>query len=194
MFSFCRLAILTLSLLSLSVDPTFARERWLERNDRAIQLHPRRFGQNHPAVLTKLRAACGGGVCGKLAGAAVTPLLAKSGECTQQDMADQIIDASKQFNGTTQQTMIALAIEYRQTEKNTPPDFKTKPQTLRNSVFCQTAPKNPELNGLVQAQDPANDPTVFFDPATQASVTLGAQANTFPFGTSSSSTVNATSA
>ncbi|KAJ7610120.1 hypothetical protein FB45DRAFT_1038168 [Roridomyces roridus] len=37
---------------------------------------------NHPEVLAKLRAACGGGVCAKLAGAAVTPLLAKQGECT----------------------------------------------------------------------------------------------------------------
>ncbi|KAJ7610119.1 hypothetical protein FB45DRAFT_1038166 [Roridomyces roridus] len=70
-------------------------------------------------------------------------------------MADQIIDTSKQFNATTQAAMLAIAIEYRQTEKNTPPDFKTKPETSRNSVFCQTAPKNPELNGLVQAQDPA---------------------------------------
>ncbi len=97
--------------------------------------------------------------------------------------------------------MIALAIEYRQAEKNTPPvgftrlfnylhslnrsqDFTTNPPTPRNSVFCQKAPKNPELNGLIQAQDPANDPTIFFDPATKATVRLGDQPNTFPFGQS----------
>ncbi|KAF7355652.1 hypothetical protein MSAN_01483000 [Mycena sanguinolenta] len=188
MLSLPRLLLLSLTLFALTVSPALARERWPERDNHLLALHPRRFGQDHPAVLTKLRAACGGGVCAKLAGAAVTPLLAKSGECTQQDMADQIIDASKQFNGTTQQTMIALAIEYRQVEKNTPPDFTTKPPTLRNSVFCQTAPKNSELNGLVQAQDPANDPDVFFDPATGKSVQLGAQANTRPFGTSGNAT------
>ncbi|KAF7352466.1 hypothetical protein MVEN_01211500 [Mycena venus] len=164
MLSIFHLAFLALALLSAS-EPILGREVWLERNNRAIQLNPRRFGQNHPAVLTKLRAACGGG----------------QGECTQQDMADQIIDASKQFDAATQKNMLAIAIEYRQTEKNTPPDFKTKPPTLRNSVFCQKAPKNAELNGLVQAQDPANDPNVFFDPATQKSVKLGAQANTRPF-------------
>ncbi|KAF7323674.1 hypothetical protein MKEN_00588200 [Mycena kentingensis (nom. inval.)] len=181
MLSFIRLAFFALAFLSAS-ESVLGRELWLERDDRAIQLHPRRFGQNHPAVLKKLRAACGKGICAKLAGAAVTPLLAKQGECTQQDMADQIIDTSRQFDEETQKNMIEIAKEYRQTEKNTPPDFKTKPPTLRNSVFCQKAPKNPELNGLVQAQDPDNDPEVFFDPATKASVKLGAQANTKPFG------------
>jgi hypothetical protein len=33
----------------------------------------------------------------------------------------QISDASRQFNGNTQTSMITLAIEYRQAEKNTPP-------------------------------------------------------------------------
>jgi hypothetical protein len=60
-------------------------------------------------------------------------------------------------------------------------DFTTNPPTSRNSVFCQKAPKNVQLNGLVQAQDPANDPNIFFDPALQASVTKGSQANTAPF-------------
>jgi hypothetical protein len=43
-------------------------------------------------------------------------------------------------------------------------------------------PKNVQLNGLVQAQDPANDPSIFFDPALKASVSKGSQANTAPFG------------
>lgn len=79
--------------------------------------------------------------------------------------------------------MIAAAVKYRQAEKNTPPDFDTNPPTLRNSVYCQKAPKNNELNGLVQAQDPANDPNSFFDPTTGATVTRGSQPNTLPFGT-----------
>ena len=92
------------------------------------------------------------------------------------------VDTSRQFDNTTQAKMIAAAVKYRQAEKNTPPDFTTNPPRLRNSVFCQNAPKNSQLNGLVQAQDPANDPRLFFDPATQATVTLGSQPNTFPFG------------
>lgn len=100
--------------------------------------------------------------------------------------------------------MINIAVQFRQAEKNTPPvsyvyssivqafdfchhqDFSVQPNVNRNSVFCQTAPKNAQLNGLVQAQDPANDPNVFFDPATKSSVTKGDQPNTFPFGTSGS--------
>lgn len=35
---------------------------------------------------------------------------------------------------------------------------------------------------MVQAQDPENDPDLFFDPATKATVRKGEQANTFPFG------------
>ena len=58
-----------------------------------------------------------------------------------------------------------------------------QPPAPRNSVFCQTAPKNSELNGLVQAQDPANG-DLFFDPATQKTVKRGDQATTFPFGQS----------
>lgn len=56
-----------------------------------------------------------------------------------------------------------------------------QPPANRNSVFCQKAPKHAELNNLVQAQDPANDPQLFFDPASKATVKLGSQANTKPF-------------
>ncbi|TCD69336.1 hypothetical protein EIP91_007892 [Steccherinum ochraceum] len=185
-------ALSVLSVLAFTGEAQ-ARSRWLERDGRAVSLYPRRFGEEHPAVIDKLASACGGGVCATLAGQAITPLLAAQPECSQQDMADQIIDTAQQFDATTKANMIALAQEYRQAEKNTPPDFTTNPPTNRNSVFCQTAPKNPELNGLVQAQDPANDPNIFFDPATQASVKKGSQANTFPFGTNSSSSGNSSS-
>jgi hypothetical protein len=92
MLSFFQLGFLALALLS-AWEPVLGRELWLERDGRAIELNPRRFKQNHPAVLQKLRAACGHGICAKLAGAAVTPLLAKQPECSQQDMADKIIGA-----------------------------------------------------------------------------------------------------
>ncbi|RPD59979.1 hypothetical protein L226DRAFT_462918 [Lentinus tigrinus ALCF2SS1-7] len=176
-----------------SSQQVFGRMRWMERDNRPVWLNPRRFGQEHPAVIDKLSAACPGQVCGTLSGAAITPLLAAQPECSQQDMADQIIDAAQQFDDATKANMIALAVEYRQVEKNTPPDFTTNPPTNRNSVFCQKAPKNSQLNGLVQAQDPANDPNLFFDPATQKSVTKGSQPNTFPFGTSGSDNSDASS-
>ncbi|EIN04862.1 hypothetical protein PUNSTDRAFT_75322 [Punctularia strigosozonata HHB-11173 SS5] len=188
MFSKSLLVFVSLALHGL------ARERWLERDGHAVLLHPRRFGQEHPAMIDKLSAACPGEVCGVLAGQAITPLLAAQGECTQQDMADAIIDAAQQFDDATKANMIALAVEYRQVEKNTPPDFSVQPNILRNSVFCQKAPKHAELNGLVQAQDPANDPNSFFDPASpQATVKKGSQSNTFPFGTAGSASSNTTS-
>src|SRR4051794_31821813 len=60
-------------------------------------------------------------------------------------------------------------------------DFSTDPPTLRNSVYCQKVPRNRDLLGLVQAQDPANDPDLFFDPASLATVKKGSQPNTTPF-------------
>lgn len=74
-----------------------------------------------------------------------------------------------------------MAKQFRQCEKNTPPDFTVNPPALRNSVFCQKAPRNSELNGLVQAQDPANDSELFFDPLTKSTVKKGSQPNTSPF-------------
>ncbi|KAF8968157.1 hypothetical protein BDZ97DRAFT_458267 [Flammula alnicola] len=177
---------LALSILLISSEQALGREQWLERDGRAVFLYRRRFGQEQPAVLQKIRDACPGAVCGTLAGQAVTPLLAAQPECSQQDMADAIIDASKQFDAATAAAMVAAAVEYRQVEKNTPPDFTTNPPALRNSVFCQKTPKNPQLNGLVQAQDPSNDPNLFFDPALKATVVKGSQANTFPFGDAAS--------
>ena len=75
-------------------EQVLGRERWLERDNRPVYLYPRRFGQEHPAVIDKLSSACPGQVCGNLAGSAISTLLAAAGECTQQDMADQIIGMS----------------------------------------------------------------------------------------------------
>jgi len=171
-------------LAASAILPALGRERWAERDGHAVLLHPRRFGQENPAVISKLSAACSGQVCGVLAGSAISTLLAASPECAQQDKADEIIDASRQFDAATQALMIQLAIEFRQAEKNTPPDFTVNPPKARNSVFCQKAPRNKELDGLVQAQDPANDDVTFFDPATKSTVLLDQQANTRPFGSS----------
>ena len=90
MFSKFYAAFVALSVLSAS-ETAFGRMKWLERDGRSVELYPRRFGQEHPAVIDQLSSACPGQVCGNLAGQAITPLLAAQGECTQQDMADAII-------------------------------------------------------------------------------------------------------
>jgi len=86
------------SVLAISLEQASARFQWLEREGRAVYLYPRRFGQEQPNVLNKIRAACPGQVCGTLAGQAVTPLLAAQPECSQQDMADAIIGMTIYFS------------------------------------------------------------------------------------------------
>jgi len=196
----------TLLVTLFSLTPfTMGREVFLERHGKAVlgrALVPRRFGQEQCGGLPQqIGAACRGEVCGVLGGKSINTLLAAAPECAQQDLADDIIDASKNEDATTAAKMVKLATEFRQCEKNTPPDFTTNPPALRNSVFCQKAPRNPQLNGLVQAQDPANDPNLFFDPATKSTVIKGSQPNTSAFGgagtpapntSSESTTVSAT--
>ena len=75
--------------------------------------------------------------------------------------------------------MIAAAMKYCQAEKKTPQDFTTDPPRLRKSVLCQKAPKNCQFNGLVQVQDPKNDPNLFFDPTGGDTATRRSQPNTF---------------
>ncbi|KAF9055734.1 hypothetical protein BJ165DRAFT_1428327 [Panaeolus papilionaceus] len=168
-------------MMLATASQVFGRFNLVERDGRAIFLARRRFGQENSATLQLIREACPGGTCAVFAGQAISTLLAGSPECAQQDLADDIIDASKDFDAETADKMVAAAIDFRQAEKNTPPDFSTNPPTARNSVFCQKAPRNQELNGLVQAQDPANDPELFFDPATKSTVVRGSQPNTEPF-------------
>lgn len=84
------ISLAVISVLSLT-EPVMGRYRWMERDGKAIFLHPRRFGQENPAILQELAAACGGGICQTLAGSAISTLLAGAGECAQQDKADEII-------------------------------------------------------------------------------------------------------
>ncbi|KAI7961401.1 hypothetical protein MJO28_001890 [Puccinia striiformis f. sp. tritici] len=139
-----------------------------------LLLLPRKISDSnsHPKVLQDIHslAGCPGEVCGTLAGDAVQPLLAGAGECAQQDMADKIIDAAKTQvqDKAVQQKLIELAKIYRQTERNTFPDFSSPSTPDRNSLFCQKSPKNPELAGLFQKQSSAADPNLFFDPKANA--------------------------
>ncbi|KAG8747337.1 hypothetical protein FRC10_001516 [Ceratobasidium sp. 414] len=173
-------SLVSFALLAVLSSSAQARIQIIERDGRA--LWSRRFGQESPAVIGQIGSACAGEICGVLGGKAVGTLLAASPECAQQDLADDIIDAARKQDAATGAKMIQLAKTFRQSEKNTPPDFTANPPINRNSVFCQTPPRNPELIGLNQAQDPANDPNIFFDPACKCSVKKGSQANTSPLG------------
>ena len=86
-----------LEILALVIVPVLGRELWLERDNRPVHLYPRSFGHQNPALLTEFGTMCPGEVCGRLSGAAVLPLLANAAECTQQDMADQIIGETRVF-------------------------------------------------------------------------------------------------
>ncbi|PKK75735.1 hypothetical protein GLOIN_2v1648105, partial [Rhizophagus irregularis DAOM 181602=DAOM 197198] len=84
---------------------------------------------------------------GNLSGAMVRALLAKAPACDQQDRADEIIDLGKEFGGKKLDQFIAVAKTYRQLERNTP-------KAGQPSELCDKKPRNKELEGLTQAQDP----------------------------------------
>ncbi|KAH9459099.1 hypothetical protein Pst134EA_019250 [Puccinia striiformis f. sp. tritici] len=109
--------------------------------------------------------------------------------CDQQDYADKVIDAAlDKTNGITSEDvrkkLIEVAIKYRLAERNSKPQYW--PVVVgRGSLYCQKAPRHPQLKGLVQKQDPANNKTLFFDPAkisiNDGTVLLGSQPDTRPF-------------
>lgn len=120
-----------------------------------------RFGQENPAVLNEIRnagAGLGGGDAGQLstfAGQAIGTLLGGSDVCAQQDLADNLVDfaKSKNLNG-----LVDVAKRFRQAERNVNPFANANPC----SKFCQKQPRNAELAGVVQAQDPNCNLEAFF--------------------------------
>jgi hypothetical protein len=132
-------AVISLTLLGLSLsDLTLGRMLWPERNNKAVVLNPRRFGQQNPGITVDIGAACPGQVCGPLSGQSINGLLAAADPCQQQNVGDAIIselrflvnyvfpltsrpDASRQFDATTQAKMVQLAVQYVQTERNSAP-------------------------------------------------------------------------
>ncbi|KAA1097857.1 hypothetical protein PGT21_021961 [Puccinia graminis f. sp. tritici] len=166
-----------------------------------LLLLPRKISDSnsHPQVLQEIHnlAGCGGEICGTLAGDAVQPLLAGADECAQQDMADKMIDIakSKLQDKAVQKKLIELAKTYRQTERNTFPDYSSPSTPDRNSLYCQKKPKNPELVGLSQKQSSAADPKLFFDPKSNGkSIQKGSDPRTEPLGAAKGQTtpVNST--
>ncbi|KAI9509604.1 hypothetical protein F5148DRAFT_735341 [Russula earlei] len=106
----------------------------------------------------------------------IQALLARADACAQQVNADAMIDFAKQPGVKNSQALIANAIAYRKHPRNALNQHGVTPSTL----FCEQAPRNPELQGIVNAQLPGVDPGLFGSP-TAGIVAFGAP-GTCPFG------------
>ncbi|KAA1478786.1 hypothetical protein DENSPDRAFT_788439 [Dentipellis sp. KUC8613] len=116
--------------------------------------HQKRIAQTIADSTTKWVAACtkagGKDQCGTLSQAAFQTLLAAGKNCDQQDAADNMMDLSKKLNS---QEMITLTQIFAQQPRNAPDSLQVP--------YCQTAPKNAELNGLFHCQFASSDFTKF---------------------------------
>lgn len=120
-----------------------------------------RFNQQNlqDGVLANMRALAPpgdkGAFVGDTTGAYVRSLLAAAPACDQQDVCDNFVDMAniigKEGDKTTQKNMIKIAKQLRKAERNTPNDGQP-------SALCNRAPRNKELKGLTQAQDPSPNP------------------------------------
>lgn len=115
--------------------------------------------------------------CVKLAGEdGINALLAGDDPCAQQDNADAMIDFANSANITNRDALVANAVAYRKHPRNALNINGIVPST----PFCQKAPRNPELQGLVNAQLDGVDLGLFGGPKFPI-VAFGAS-GTCPFG------------
>jgi len=106
----------------------------------------------------------------------ISALLANADTCAQQDNADAMVDFAKSPGITNKQALIDNAIAYRKHPRNALNINGVTPSTL----FCEKSPRNPELNGVVNAQLQGVDHGLFGSPSTGI-VAFGAP-GTCPFG------------
>ena len=97
-------------------------------------------------------------------------LLAGADACAQQDNADAMVDFAKLPGIRNKQALIANAVAYRKHPRNALNIGGIVPSTL----FCEKAPRNPELSGIVNGQLAGVDPGLFGSPKT-AIVAFGAR-------------------
>lgn len=117
-------------------------------------------------------------------------LLAAAGPCDQQNAADAMVDLAKTLKSDPD--MIKFAQLFAQQPRNSvrplPHHIHVHPYTYAicacvqptslSVPYCQTAPKNAELDGLFQCQFQGTNPTEFV-----GNVAVG-QPGTIPFGMS----------
>jgi len=87
-------------------------------------------------------AAGGAAQCSSISQTAFTTLLAAGKNCDQQDAADQMVTLAKTLGNNPE--MIRLAQLFVQQPRNAPDSLQVP--------YCQTAPKNAELNGLFHCE------------------------------------------
>ncbi|KAF9043858.1 hypothetical protein BDZ89DRAFT_219438 [Hymenopellis radicata] len=108
--------------------------------------HTKRIAQTISESTADWEAACiaagGAQQCNPLSQTAFTSLLAAGGNCDQQDAADAMIDLAKTLNNDSE--MIRLTQLFVQQPRNAPDSLQVP--------YCQTAPKNAELDGLFHCQ------------------------------------------
>ncbi|QRV82908.1 hypothetical protein RhiJN_10924 [Ceratobasidium sp. AG-Ba] len=110
----------------------------------AFPIH-KRIAQTTIDAVKPWEAACnaaGGKNCNDIAVTAAGTLLAAPPPCAQQDSADAMITLAKSLDNDPD--MIRLAQIFRQQPRNAPDSLA--------SLYCQTKPKNAELDGLFQCQ------------------------------------------
>ncbi|KAI0062960.1 hypothetical protein BV25DRAFT_1803070 [Artomyces pyxidatus] len=115
----------------------------------------RRIAQTIADSTTLWVKACvpagGADQCNTISQNAFQTLLAAGKNCDQQDAADQMVDLAHTLNNDPD--MIRLAQIFVQQPRNAPDSLQVP--------YCQTAPKNAELNGLFHCQFSSSDFTKF---------------------------------
>ncbi|KAI0063266.1 hypothetical protein BV25DRAFT_1824301 [Artomyces pyxidatus] len=114
-------------------------------------------------------AAGGADQCNAISQVAFQTLLAAGKNCDQQDAADKMVDLAKKLDSDPE--MIRLAQLFVQQPRNAPDSLQVP--------YCQTAPKNAELNGLFHCQFASSDFTKFSGDQT-GNLPLGVSAVTPP--------------
>ncbi|KAI0289855.1 hypothetical protein BC826DRAFT_587708 [Russula brevipes] len=106
----------------------------------------------------------------------ISALLANADACAQQDNADAMVDFAKQPGIKNKQALIDNAVAFRKHPRNALDINGVVPSTL----FCEKAPRNPELAGVANGQLQGVDPGVFGSPS--AGVVAFGAPGTCPFG------------
>ena len=105
----------------------------------------------------------GGDPCLVLAGQnGISALLANADQCAQQDNADAMVDFAKSPGITNKQALVDNAVKYRSHPRNALNINGVVPSTL----FCERAPRNKELDGVVNKQLQGVDKGLFGSPKT----------------------------
>ncbi|KAH8112406.1 hypothetical protein DFH11DRAFT_490668 [Phellopilus nigrolimitatus] len=132
----------------------------------------KRIAQTIDASTAQWEQAClaagGADKCNPLSQTAFMTLLAAAGPCDQQNAADQMIDLAKTLSNSSD--MVKFTQIFVQQPRNSPDSFSIP--------YCQSAPKNSELNGLFQCQFDGTKATF------TGNLAAGAQ-GTVPFGLAS---------